>query len=60
MLTLEEIKSKLEIANLSKVSRESGINYTKLYRLVNGSDPAYSVVKQLSDYLEEKNNAPRV
>lgn len=60
MLTLDEIKARLEFANLAKVSRDSGVNYATLYRLANGSEPSYSVVKTLSDYLEAKDNASRV
>lgn len=53
MLTPVEIKDRLEDRNLMEVSRRSGVPYMKIYSLVKrGSEPAYSTIKTLSDYLQ--------
>lgn len=54
MLTLEQIKDRLQHSNLRAVSQASGVNYHTLVKLMNeeGRDPAYSTVKALSDYLQ--------
>ena len=58
MLNLCEIKKLLEDRNLKEISRRTGIGYSNLYGIVNGSrlNPTYSVIKPLSDYLENKDN----
>lgn len=54
MLTLEQIRDRLESMNLYRVAAKAGIHPNALYSLVNGkSDPKYSTVKKVSDYLEK-------
>jgi len=55
MMTLEQIKRRLEPMNLSRVSRETGLHPNALYRIVSGkTSPRYETVKKLSDWLEER------
>jgi predicted transcriptional regulator len=56
MLTIEEIRKKLEDRNLRTVSERSGVTYLVVCRLANGEvqNPAYNTIKTLSDYLESK------
>lgn len=54
MLTLEAIRKKLQDRKLSVISEKTGISIPTLWKVRNGqSDPAYSTVKKLSDYMEE-------
>lgn len=55
MLTLEEIREKLNDRNLAKVSRATGVGYNNLHGIANGTknNPSYNVIKKLSDYLEK-------
>jgi predicted transcriptional regulator len=57
MLTLEQIKQKLEDANLKRVAEKAGVHYNSLYGLMRGRNPSYDTVKKLSDYLEGLDNA---
>lgn len=54
MLTLEEIRHRLQPMNLQYVSRETGLHSNIVYRLAKGNtpDPRYETVKKLSDWLE--------
>jgi transcriptional regulator with XRE-family HTH domain len=53
MLTIEQIKKRLEHSNLKAVAAATGVHFNTVYRLVNGgSEPSYKTVKLLSDYLE--------
>lgn len=54
MLTLEEIRNRLEDRNLKEVSRRTGIGYANLHAIKTGArkNPTYSVLKPLCDYLE--------
>ena len=56
MLTLEEIREKLADRNLKEVSRRTGVGYANLHAIAKGikSNPTYSVLKPVSDYLEGK------
>lgn len=55
MLTLDEVKSRLEDCNLKAVSEKAGVHYNALYRMMRGgTHPAYETVKKLSDYLEAR------
>lgn len=54
MLTIEQIQQRLADANLMKVAQRSGVHYSSIYRLMNGSEPMYATVKALSDYLTQK------
>ena len=56
MLTVEQIKRKLQDRNLVKVAAGAGISYPALWNLVNKKQENlhYKTVKKISDYLEEK------
>ena len=55
MLTLDEIKQQLKPYNLMALSKEIGIEYNVLWRAIRKEKPVkYEVVKQLSDYLQQK------
>lgn len=58
MLTLIEIREKLKDRNLSYVAEELGRSRQQLWQVASGknANPTYSFVKQLSDYLEGKND----
>ena len=60
MLTLEQIKHKLEDSNLMAVSKAANVHSNALYRLMSkGKNPSYDTVKKLSDYLEQKEAGAR-
>jgi len=53
MMTVEQIKRRLEDANLKRVAENAGVHPATLYRLMQeDSKPLYETVKALSDYLE--------
>jgi transcriptional regulator with XRE-family HTH domain len=54
MLTIEEIREKLQDRNLTKVAASIGITRVYLSAIANGKqlNPSYDIVKKLSDYLE--------
>ena len=55
MLTLPEIKQRLEVMNLKAVADRAEVHHNAVYRLMKeGSKPSYETVKRLSDYLEGK------
>lgn len=55
MLTIEEIREKLEHMNLSAVARDSGVSYNTVHRLAKGAnDISYKSVKLLSDWLNKR------
>jgi len=52
MLTLEEVRTKLENHNLRAVARKVGVPYMRVWRAVRRDAPVnYEVVKKLSDFL---------
>jgi transcriptional regulator with XRE-family HTH domain len=53
---LEEIRERLHDRKLTVVAQSTGLHYNTVYRIANGSskDPAYSVIKRLSDYLDQE------
>ena len=52
MMTVEQIRKRLEDANLKRVAENAGVHPATLYRLMNeDSKPLYETVKALSDYL---------
>lgn len=58
MLTVEQIKKRLEDANLKRVAENAGIHPATVYRFMQAdSKPLYETVKALSDYLTEKEAA---
>lgn len=54
MLTLCEIRSRLEILNLKKLSEKIGVHQNTLYRIVNGGSCNSKTQEKLSNYLEGK------
>lgn len=52
MLSLDDIKSRLNDSRLSDVSEKTGISYQQLWRLSKNKDnnPKYETIKKLSDY----------
>ena len=58
MMTVEQIKKRLEDANLKRVAENAGVHPATLYRFMQlDSNPLYETVKALSDYLQEKEAA---
>lgn len=56
MLTIEQIKKRLEHANLFKVALAAKVDPSRVYRLMRDEGkPLYETVKLLSDYLESQN-----
>lgn len=55
MLTVEQIKQKLEDANLRKVAEKAGLTPGTMYKFMSNSNrPSYDTVLKLSNYLEGK------
>jgi predicted transcriptional regulator len=55
MFTAEQIRQQLQDANLRKVAERMDLNYMTIYRFMQGeTNPSYSTVKALSDYLVER------
>lgn len=54
MLTVEEIKKRLEDRNVLEVQRRTGLGYAQIINVKKGivEHPRYEVIKALSDYLE--------
>jgi len=53
MLTLEEIKKRLEDRRLNMVAEATGLHYNTVRNIAAGenTNPTYEVIKALSDYL---------
>jgi len=56
MLTLEVIIKKLEDRNISEVARRTDLSAPYIRAIIKKerTNPSYSHIKKLSDYLEEK------
>jgi len=52
MLKLKEIKERLSDMNIRAISKKSNIPHWKIYQALKSTDPKYSIVEKLSDYLE--------
>lgn len=53
MLTLDDIKKRLEPMNLRTVAKETGVSYNSIYRLANGqTQPKYETVQKVAQWLE--------
>lgn len=53
MLTLEQIKERLQHSNLKAVAQVTGLHYNTVYKLMTTDVvPSYVTVKALSDYLQ--------
>ena len=59
ILSLNRMREMLADRNISSVSRNTGINRVTLSQTMNGTtDPKYSTMERLSNYLEEKHGQP--
>jgi len=58
MLTIEEIREKLQDKNLEAVARRTGLSRQTLSNIRNDKviAPSYKTIKIISDYLEGVNN----
>lgn len=54
MLTLEEVRKKIEVYKPSYVMEKTGLSYGALYAVKNGHNTRYSTVKKLSDFVLEQ------
>tara|TARA_B100000780_G_C20778566_1_gene309150 strand:+ start:337 stop:519 length:183 start_codon:yes stop_codon:yes gene_type:complete len=55
MLTLDEIREKLNDVNMSKVSRDTGLSRPTIYKFLNSmAKMEYDTVKKVSDYFEKE------
>lgn len=56
MLSVEEIRERLQDRTLTKVAENIGISYKTVYHLMNdgGVRPSQEVLQKLSDYLGEE------
>ena len=54
MLTIEEIRERLDDRSLAKVSARTGVAVHTLRRLMRGEVIRYQSIKALSDYLTRK------
>lgn len=53
MLTLEQIRERLQHSNLKAVAEAAGLHYNTVYKLMNTTSvPSYATVKALSDYFQ--------
>lgn len=58
MHKLDTIRAYFADANIRQVSRETGLHYQVIYRLLNGdTNPRYETVLALSDYIDQKQEA---
>lgn len=58
MLSLEQIRDRLDDKNLAEIGRKIGVTRAYLAALRGGLrvNPSYTLIKQLSDYLEAQDN----
>ncbi len=55
MMTVEQIKKRLQDANLKRVAENAGVHPATVYRFMQeDSKPLYETVKALSDYLSRQ------
>ena len=52
ILTVEEIKRRLRVCNLSKVAAETGLHENTVYNFMRTDNPHYKTAEALSKYLE--------
>ena len=58
MMTLEQIKQRLQDANLKRVAQSAGVHPATVYRLMqDDATPLYETVMALSDYLTQRDAA---
>jgi transcriptional regulator with XRE-family HTH domain len=53
MMSVEEIRNKLQGMNIKKVARDTSLHFNTIYSIANGKkkNPSYNVVLKLSEYL---------
>jgi len=56
LLTLEQIKAKLQDMNIAAVARKTGLTKQAIHYIVNGerTNPSYETIKALSKYLNSR------
>lgn len=54
MLTLCEVRTRLEVINVMKLSERIGVHPNTLYRIVNGGSCNASTLEKLSNHFEGK------
>ena len=60
-MNLEQIKEQLADSNLRKVADACGIHYNVITRLMKGeTDPRYSTVNALNNYLKARDNGQNI
>lgn len=52
MLTMEQIRLRLQDRNLRRVSELTGIGYATVLRIARGRPALYETARRLSEYLE--------
>jgi len=54
MLTVEQIRARLEVANIQRVAARAVVHPSVIYRLMQGDTiPSYDTVKKLSDFYQK-------
>lgn len=56
MLTIEEVRRKIDLYKPSIVMDYTGLSYGALYSIKSGRDVKYSTVKRLSDFILSQDN----
>lgn len=53
MLTIEQIRDKLQGANLSQVAKDTGLHYNQVWRIATGVDtnPTYKTMLKISEWV---------
>ena len=60
-MRLEHIKEQLADSNLRKVAEACGLHYNVVTRLMKGdTDPRYSTVELLADYVKARDNGQNI
>jgi len=60
-MRLEHIKEQLADSNLRKVAEACGLHYNVVTRLMKGdTDPRYSTVELLADYVKARENGQNI
>lgn len=53
-MSLEQLRSVLNLLNLREVARGSQVHVNTLYRIAAGGEARYSTVKRVMDYLQSR------
>ena len=58
MLSIDEVRRRLEPMNIMYVSRKTGVHSNAIYRLMRGdTQPRYATIEKLSNWLEGAEHA---